>query len=304
MIGGFVVLSAEYSWSTRHTMKKILLQLDPDLHASVFDTIVGFDGGADEVIGYSSVTPGNVGPIVEGAIFTRAPKEKRNTALFIGGTVLDDGMALLEAIQGHFFANFRVSVMLDSNGSNTTSAAGVACLAKTVDLAGKRALVLAGTGPVGQRAALMLARAGAEVSLTSRRMERARQSCDDLEKRYGIRVTPVSAPNNTDRARALEGCQVLFSAGASGVNLLAEEDWRDRPELEVLLDANAVPPAGLKGVDLNDRAQEKHGKKVWGAIGFGGLKLLLHRRCIAKLFERNDQVLDALEMYELAGQMS
>src|SRR5438477_3582170 len=39
------------------------------------------------------------------------------------------GEALLAAIAKRFF-NFRVSVMLDSNGSNTTAAAGVAQIAK------------------------------------------------------------------------------------------------------------------------------------------------------------------------------
>ena len=33
------------------------------------------------------------------------------------------GEALFKAVKKRFFANFRVSVMLDSNGSNTTAAA-------------------------------------------------------------------------------------------------------------------------------------------------------------------------------------
>ena len=63
------------------------------------------------------------------------------------------GEALLKAVQKKFFGPFRVSVMLDPNGSNTTAAAGVALLAKTTKLKGKKAVVLAGTGPVGMRAA-------------------------------------------------------------------------------------------------------------------------------------------------------
>ncbi len=285
-------------------MKKLLLQLDPDSHASFFDTVVGYDGGADEVIGYSGVTTENVRALVEGAIFTRSPKEKCNTAIFVGGSDLDKGMAVFEAVQSYFFADFRVSAMLDSNGCNTTAAAGVACLARTTSLTGKRVLVMAGTGPVGQRAALMLAHEGAEVSISSRRMERAMLCSELLEKHYGIHAAPIEAATNAARAQALSGFQILFSAGASGVNLLAEEAWRVCPELEVLLDANAAPPAGLKGVDIQDRARERHGKKAWGAIGFGGMKLALHRHCIAHLFERTDHVLDALNIYELTSRMS
>ena len=75
----------------------------------------------------------------------------------------------MKAVKRKFFANYRVSVMFDPNGSNTTAAAAVAWLVHAApgqSLKGKRAVVLAGTGPVGQRAALMLAREGARVAYT------------------------------------------------------------------------------------------------------------------------------------------
>ena len=36
------------------------------------------------------------------------------------------------------------------------------------------------------------------------------------------------------------------------------------------------------------------------ALGIGGLKMKLHKACIAKLFERNDLVLDAESILEVA----
>ena len=63
-------------------MKKLLFQLDTDIHPAVFDTVVAYDGGADHVIGYGNVSPENVTPLIEGTIFTRAPKEKQFTAIF------------------------------------------------------------------------------------------------------------------------------------------------------------------------------------------------------------------------------
>ena len=138
-------------------MKKLLFLFDTDPYASVFDTVVAYDGGADRVTGYANVTPDNVGALVDGTIFTRGGKEKQNTAIFVGGGDMAKGEALLKAVKKKFFGPFRVSVMLDSNGSNTTAAAGVALLAKAKKLKGKKAVVLAGTGPVGMRAAAMLA---------------------------------------------------------------------------------------------------------------------------------------------------
>ena len=61
-----------------------------------------------------------------------------------------------------------------SNGSNTTAAAGVALLAKAKKLKGKKAVVLAGTGPVGMRAAALLGQEGADVTITSRTKEQGR----------------------------------------------------------------------------------------------------------------------------------
>ena len=117
-------------------MKKLLFQLDTDSIANSFDTVVGYDGGADRVITHGGITPANVGSLVEGAIFTRAPKDKKNTALFVTGSNMADGQEIFTAIQEYFFSNFRVSIMLDSGGSNTTAAAAVALIASHRDLAG------------------------------------------------------------------------------------------------------------------------------------------------------------------------
>ena len=115
-------------------MKKLLFLLDTDPYPSVFDTVVAYDGGADRVAGYAGVTPDMVGPLVDGTIFTRGGKEKQKTAIFVGGGDMAKGEALLKAVQKKFFGPFRVSVMLDPNGSNTTAAAGVALLAKATKL--------------------------------------------------------------------------------------------------------------------------------------------------------------------------
>jgi hypothetical protein len=284
-------------------MKKLLYQFDTDPHPSVFDNVVAYDGGADHLTAYGSVTPDNVGGLVDGAIFTRAPKEKKYTAIFVGGSNMAEGEALFKAVRKKFFANFRVSVMLDSNGSNTTAAAGVAWLAHGRSLEGKRAVVLAGTGPVGQRAAVMLAKEGARVAITSRKRERAEAAAQSIATRFKIEVETIEAPDNAARARAIEGAQVVFATGAAGVNLLDESAWKDHRTLELLADANATPELGIAGIEMMDKNAQRHGKTVFGAIGFGALKIALHRRCIAQLFEQNDLVLDCEEIHAIAKKM-
>ena len=99
-------------------MKKLLFLFDTDAVPSVFDTVVGYDGGADRVTGYGNVTPDNVGALVDGTIYTRGGKDKQSTAIFVGGGDMPKGEAVLAAVKKRFFGPFRVSVMLDSNGSN------------------------------------------------------------------------------------------------------------------------------------------------------------------------------------------
>lgn len=276
-------------------MKKLLYQLDTDAIPSVFDSVVAYDGGADNVTQFGGINPKNCLPLVEGAIYTRAPKHKKNTAIFIGGSDLASGQELFTTVQNLFFGDFQVSVMLDSNGCNTTAAAGVALIANSVDVRGKTAVVLAGTGPVGQRAAVMLAMKGANVHLTSRQMERSEHSCELMDRQFGVKLEPMVAADDQTTSDALDGAHIAFGAGKSGIQLLRAEQWQNHPSLEVLADVGTGRILGFEGINMMDNNQERFGKHIFGGIGIGALKLKLHRACIAHLFESNTLVIDAEE---------
>ena len=289
-------------------MKKLLFQLDTDPLPSTFDAVVAYDGGADRLIPLAGVTPESCGPAVEGVIYTRAPAHKKHSALFVGGSDLAEGEALLAAVRRRFHGGFRVSVMLDSNGANTTAAAAVALmLAEHEDgsgsgapLAGQSAVVLAGTGPVGQRIAGLLARAGASVRLSSRALDRAKAAAERVAERFEAPCEPVAVRDEDSLAGALAGSRIAVATGAAGVRLLPEAVWREHRTLEVLADPGTAPPSGIEGVEPFDRGEARHGKRTYGGLAIGSLKLRLHRACIARLFERNDQVLDVEEIYALA----
>ena len=129
---------------------------------------------------YRNVTPHNVTEIVHGAIFTRSPDDLWRTAIFLGGSDVAAAEAVLEQIRQTFFGPLRVSVLIDPAGSNTTAAAAVLAAAKHVPLSNTTVTVLAGTGPVGQRCARLLAREGAIVRVASRNLQRAQAVCDTL----------------------------------------------------------------------------------------------------------------------------
>jgi methylenetetrahydrofolate/methylenetetrahydromethanopterin dehydrogenase (NADP+) len=285
-------------------VKKLLIQLDSSPFPSSFDQVVAYDGGADRIISYGNVTDAAVRDLVHGAIFTRGPKDLHNTAIFIGGTDMAAGERLLGAVKKTVFGPMRVSVLLDSNGSNTTAVAAVAKLQQAAgDVTGKRTVVTAGTGPVGIRAAGLLAKAGADVVITSRKpMDQA--ALDGVRKRFGGSINNAVMADSTGAAQVLEGAQLLLNCGPAGVTLVPRAAWAGRENLIAAADLNAVPPPGVEGIDVMDNGVERDGVIVFGALGVGGLKMKIHKACIARLFERNDLVLDAETIAEVARELS
>jgi len=284
--------------------RSILVQLDPDQHPSVFDRVVAVDSGADELFAYGGVKPEQVRDLVHGAIFTRGPKDLKRTAIFVGGSNVQASEAIFSQLLPAMVPQFglRVSIMLDPNGSNTTAAAAVRSVTKQMDVKGKKILLLAGTGPVGQRCAFLLAGLGAIVIISSRTREKADAVLQEVAKR-GVDKALLHAmqvANNAELEKALEGCEVVISTGAAGVCLMPAEVRRKFVGLKAVVDLNAVPPMGIEGVEVMDKGTIKDGVICFGAIGVGDLKMKVHRASIARLFERNDYVLDAREIYEIA----
>jgi methylenetetrahydrofolate/methylenetetrahydromethanopterin dehydrogenase (NADP+) len=279
---------------------KILIQLDPDKHASTFDAVVAIDAGVDQLVQYERVAPEDVRNLVYGAMFTRGPDTLHSTAIFIGGSDVAAGERLLQEARSCFFGPMRVSLLMDANGANTTAAAAVLSAGQQLPLADAQALVLAGTGPVGQRVARLLARQGAQVRVGSRTLDRAAGVCDALGQIVErARLTPVATGSPADLQQALQGVQLVLSAGAAGICLLPEPLWRSVSSLRVLVDLNAVPPLGIEGVTATDAAVDREGVTCFGALGVGRLKMKIHKGAVRQLFAANDQVLDAEEIYAL-----
>jgi hypothetical protein len=282
--------------------RKLLIQLDGDPQPSVFDQVVAYDAGADAVLAYGGVTPKMVREKVHGAIFTRGPKDLHRTAIFIGGSNVILGEQLLAEVRKHMLPQYglSVSVLLDPNGSNTTAAAAVRAAARHLDLKTTKALVLGATGPVGRRVVLLLARQGAHVRVGSRELSRAESIAESIRAQAPeAKLEPVAADPSGDLSRALADCTLVIAAGATGALLLPRAARQACLTLRVMIDLNAVPPAGIEGVAIDDKGVEHNGVLAYGAIGVGGLKMKIHKAAIARLFERNDLVLDAEEVYAL-----
>jgi hypothetical protein len=284
----------------------ILVQLDTDPQPSVFDAVVAIDAGAEHLLRHGGVTPEAVTGLVHGALFTRGPGDLHRTAIFLGGSDVAAAEALLVAVRRAFFGPFRVSVLLDPNGSNTTAAAAVlaAIAGAGGSLAGRRVAVLGGTGPVGQRVARLCAREGAMVALASRSVAKAQAAAEAVAKATGASVWAFSGGNEGDLLAGLAGAEVVVAAGAAGAQLLPLSVRKRLPDLKAVIDLNAVPPLGIEGVEATDRDTARDGVRAWGALGVGGTKMKIHKAAIRRLFEANDAVLDAEECLAIGRELT
>lgn len=284
--------------------KKILLQVDHDEVASTFDSIVALDSGVDQLLTYAGVTPLEIESIIHGAIFTRGVDNLKNTAVYFGGSNVAKTVELFSQAKKCFLGPLRVSMMADPNGSNTTAVAAVLRALQHGPLTGKKVTVLAGTGPVGQRIGQLSAAAQACVQIGSRSLERASQICDQIERKTGNRPVPVEAGVPLSSATAVAAAEIVFAAGAVGIELL-EQDWLEKNQsAQLAIDINAVPPHGIPGISPTDAGEIRSGTICYGAIGVGRLKMKIHQAAIAQLFTANNLILDLDEIFQIGHSLA
>jgi hypothetical protein len=288
-------------------VRKVLLQLDTDEHPSPFDAIVANDADVDVLLSHGNVRSDAVRGLVQDAFFTRGVDDLRTMAVWIGGKDVAAGEELFTEVQKAFFGPFRVSVMLDSNGCNTTAATTIARIAKARSLAGSRAAVL-GLGAVGLRSAVLLQNEGCEVTVSAlpaelfgddRPYHRPRGL--GVAQRLGLDVREPTG--RAELEAILDGPQIVLSAGPAGVQVLRREFWAQHPSIELLADYNAAEPLGVEGTKATDDLAEYDGKVVLGALAIGGPKMKVHKACVRRLFESNDQVLDTDAVYAIAKEL-
>lgn len=281
----------------------ILVHLDTDPHPSAFDRIVAVDSGVQHLFSYGGVTPDAVMPLVHGCIFTRGSKDLAKTAVFVGGSDVTAGEAVLAEVRKHLLPLFglSVSIMLDSNGANTTAAAAVVAAGRHLELGTTKSLVLGGTGPVGQRVVRLLAKCGGHVRIGSRSKDKAEVVAAAIRKEVpGAKVEAVASSTSADAPAALDGRDLVVAAGAPGALMLPLKYRTASKTIKVAIDLNGVPPVGIEGVELNDKAVNRQECISYGALGVGGTKMKIHKAAVAALFTKNDQVFDIDQIYALA----
>ncbi|MDP3330943.1 MAG: methylenetetrahydromethanopterin dehydrogenase [Methylococcaceae bacterium] len=278
----------------------ILHMLTTAKNLSPFDVNMAMDAGWVSAVPYINVEPSEVQGLVQDAIFSRSSKNLKRTGIFIGGRDTKQAMDMLKMAKRAMVPPFEVSVFADPSGAFTTAAGMVAAVERELlknfntTLTGKNVLALGGTGPVGQAAAVIAAQAGANVRIIGRQLEKAQHVADVCNDEFGDGKIKILAGADADKAEYIKTTDIVFATGAAGIELLSAELIATATQLKVAADVNAVPPAGIAGVDaFHDGTKIEN--SVSGAVGIGALaignvKYQAQNRLLKKMIESDKPV--------------
>jgi methylene-tetrahydromethanopterin dehydrogenase len=255
----------------------LLHMITPEKNLSAFDVNMAFDAGWT-AMPYLGVDLDEVTTIVQDTIFSRGPQGLKRTGIFIGGRDMHLAMDMFHAAQDAIVQPFEISILTDPSGAFTTAAAMVATTAHQLkikhdeELTGQRILVIGGTGPVGASAAVLAAKLGAEVTVLGRAIDKANNVAELCNTRYGTIVEGVKGDAADHIDDLLPKVDIIFATAKAGIQVLSEEQVAAATKLKVAADLNAVPPAGIAGINLLDNGEPLKASKS-GAVGIGPLAI-------------------------------
>jgi methylene-tetrahydromethanopterin dehydrogenase len=292
----------------------ILHMITPLKHMSPFDVNMALDAGYDAAIPYTSVTVEDVTGLVQDAIFSRGPEGVKRTAIFIGGKRAIEALDMMKRAKAAMVPPFKISVFADPAGSFTTAAAMVACAETALkrqfstEFRGKRVVVFGGTGVVAFASAVIATVEGAEATLVGYDgPERVRKLADEANSRFEVNLRYADGSTEEQKTELVRAAQVIFSAGPAGRRLLTTEQLKQATDLLVATDVNAVPPAGVEGVGVNDDHVPIPGTKAVaiGALAVGNIKYKTEAGLFDQLIKSERPIyLDFRDAYVLAQKLS
>ncbi|HVY58344.1 MAG TPA: NAD(P)-dependent methylenetetrahydromethanopterin dehydrogenase [Xanthobacteraceae bacterium] len=257
--------------------KHILHMVTPLKHMSPFDANMAVDAGYDAVLSYTNVTLDEVTGLVQDAIFSRPPKIGVRTGMFFGGKNAILALDMLSAAKKALVPPFGMSFFADPAGSFTTAAAMVACVEKMLtdrksrNLKGLRVAVFGATGVVGFSSAVIAALEGAAVTLVGYDgIKRVSDGAREIETRFGVHVGAADGSTEEKKTAILADTDAVFCAGRAGTRILSADQLASARHLLIAADVNAVPPAGVEGLDVMANGAELTSA---GALGIGPLAI-------------------------------
>jgi len=277
----------------------LLHMITPEKNISPFDANMAFDAGWDSIIPYTNVTMEEIQALVQDTIFSRSPSTvSKRTAIFIGGRDTHIAMDMLEETKKHMVPPFEVPVFADPSGAFTTAAGMVAKTEKALkdkfnlDFENLKIAILGGTGPVGVASAVISSKAGNDVILIGRNLEKTKKVVEMCNVKYGSSSVVVGLDEN--KSTILSDVDVVFNTGAAGIQLMDDSLVKASSQIKICADVNAVPPSGIAGVEANDDVvkMENASNDCYGigALAIGNIKYKSQHDCLKLMYTSDKPV--------------
>ncbi len=294
--------------------KNILHMVTPNKHASPFDVNMALDAGYDAVLTYTNVSVDEVTGLVQDAIFSRPPKVGVRTGMFFGGKNASVALDMLAKAKKALVPPFGISFFADPAGSFTTAAAMVACAEKVLkdkkqrSLAGLKVAVFGATGVVGFAAAVIAALEGSEVTLVGYDgIKRVSEAAAGIKSRFNVGVQAADGSDDQKKSAILADAEAAFCAGRAGITILSQAQIAAAKRLLIAADVNAVPPAGVEGMDMQANGQElaAHGALGLGPLAIGNIKYKTEFGLFRKMIDASKPVqFDFRDAFTLARELN
>ena len=270
----------------------LLHMITPEKNISPFDANMAFDAGWDSVIPYTNVTMDEIQALVQDTIFSRSPSALKKTGIFIGGRDSHVAMDMIEESRKHMVPPFEVPVFADPSGAFTTAAGMVAITEKalkdkfSINFTKQKIVILGGTGPVGVASAVISAKAGNDVLLVGRSLEKAERIAKICNDKYGSQT--VVGAVDSEKELFLADADIVFNTGAAGIQLMDDSLIKNAISLKICADVNAVPPAGISGINAMDNVvkmkNSTSGCYGIGALAIGNIKYKSQHDCLKLMY--------------------
>ncbi len=293
---------------------RILHMITPLKHMSPFDVNMALDAGFDAAIPYTNVTVEDVKGLVQDAIFSRGPEGVKRTGMFIAGKRALEAVDMMDRAKAAMVPPFEISVFSDPAGSFTTAAAMVACVEKALKdkfstkLKGKKIAIFGGTGVVGFASAVIGSLEGASPTLIGYDgPDRVKKFAEEANARFNVNIGYADGSTEPQKSELVRDAEIIFSAGPAGRQLLSADQVKLAKKLLVVTDVNAVPPAGVEGVGVNDDAKPLAGTKALaiGALAVGNIKYKTEAGLFDQMIKADKPVyLDFRDAYALAQKLA
>jgi len=294
--------------------KNILHMVTPTKHISPFDANMALDAGYDAVLTYSNVTLDDITGLVQDSIFSRPPKTGVRTAMFFGGKNASLALDMLTKARKALVPPFGMSFFADPAGSFTTAAAMVACVERILKekhqrrLDGLKLAIFGATGVVGYAAAVIAALERSSVTIVGYDgIKRVTDSANEIRTRFNVEVRPADGTDDSKKTAILKENEAVLCAGRAGVQILSKAQLAGATNVLVAADINAVPPAGIEGLDMqaNGDALTPNGTVGLGPLAIGNIKYKTEFGLFQKMIAATKPVqLDFRDAFVLARELN